>query len=93
VLVGGNNASSIVQHHLKQIFLCELCCRRCLRNDDASLVPRINIATFELRNLDLPLRRVNQCVWMQAAAPAERPDVAGALALQDRQRPAGRVDV
>jgi hypothetical protein len=48
VLVGGNDAAAIAQHHLKQIFLGKLCRWRRLRNDNAPLVPRVDFASLEL---------------------------------------------
>jgi hypothetical protein len=48
VLVGGNDAASIVQHHFKQVFFGELCCWRCLSDDNAPLMPRVNLAALEL---------------------------------------------
>jgi len=48
VLVGGNDAAAIIQHHLEQVFLGELCRWRCLRDDNAPLVPRVDIALLKL---------------------------------------------
>jgi hypothetical protein len=75
VLVGGNDAATIVQHHLKQVLFGELRCWRGLRDNNAPIMPRVDFASLKLRNLDLPLWRVNHRVWMQASPSAESPAI------------------